>query len=88
MHRPVEETGEWLKSVMTGYYGYYAVPGSGQNLAAFRVEVLKRWKRILSRRSHKRKHTSAHFYKYIGERWVPRPRIRHPYPEERLIVMT
>ena len=27
MHDPVRQTGEWLKSVVQGYFNYYAVPG-------------------------------------------------------------
>jgi len=28
MHDPVLQTGEWLKSVVQGYFNYYAVPGN------------------------------------------------------------
>jgi RNA-directed DNA polymerase len=28
MHDPVPRTGEWLKSVVQGYFNYYAVPGN------------------------------------------------------------
>jgi hypothetical protein len=28
MHDPVRQTGRWLKSVVQGYFNYYAVPGN------------------------------------------------------------
>jgi RNA-directed DNA polymerase len=27
-HEPVADTGKWLKSVVQGYFNYYAVPGN------------------------------------------------------------
>src|ERR1700751_5770076 len=33
MHDPVPETGGWLKSVVQGYFHYYAVPGNLESLA-------------------------------------------------------
>ena len=35
MHRPVSETGRWLRSVVRGYYQYHAVPGNLPMLATF-----------------------------------------------------
>jgi len=31
-----EKPGEWLKSVVHGYFNYYAVPGTLDTLAVFR----------------------------------------------------
>jgi hypothetical protein len=28
MHNPMPETGSWLRSVVRGYFNYYAVPGN------------------------------------------------------------
>src|SRR5437588_12180205 len=36
MHDPVPRTGEWLKSVVQGYFNYHAVPGNLESLAALR----------------------------------------------------
>ena len=34
-HRPVEEQGRWLGSVVRGYLGCYAVPGNGRRRTDF-----------------------------------------------------
>jgi hypothetical protein len=36
MHDPVPETEGWLKSVVHGYFNYYAAPGNLDSLAVFR----------------------------------------------------
>ena len=40
MHEPIAETGEWLKTVVRGYYQYYAVPGNTASLSVFRERLL------------------------------------------------
>ncbi len=35
MHDPVTQTGRWLKSVVQGYFNYYAVPGNLASLGVF-----------------------------------------------------
>jgi len=40
MHDPVRQTGEWLKSVVQGYFNYYAVPGNIGSLSRFRHRLL------------------------------------------------
>jgi len=87
MHRPVPETGGWLRSVMTGWYRYYAVPLTYRVLQSFRHQVMWLWHRTLRRRSDKDRTTWARLYR-LSERWLPKPRILHPYPSERLSVMT
>ena len=79
MHDPVHEVGNWLGRVLEGHYRYYGVPFNYDRLAAFRYHVLMRWKRTLARRSQKAKDTWARA-KYLANRYLPRPRILHPYP--------
>jgi RNA-directed DNA polymerase len=55
MHDPVPHTGQWLKSVVQGYFNYYAVPGNLASLGVFRDRVLALWWRTLRRRSQKRR---------------------------------
>src|SRR5271165_793751 len=43
MHDPVAQTGAWLKSVVQGYFNYYAVPGNTDSLNAFRTQVNRFW---------------------------------------------
>ena len=40
MHDPVPQTGQWLQSVVQGYFNYYAVPGNLTSLGMFRDRVL------------------------------------------------
>lgn len=88
-HAPRPVQGAWLSAVVRGWYGYFAVPGTHGHLARFRDEVTRHWHRALRRRSQKGartwswKHTAR-----LAERWLPRPRILHPYPDQRLIVST
>ncbi|HEY6370199.1 MAG TPA: reverse transcriptase domain-containing protein [Candidatus Sulfotelmatobacter sp.] len=37
MHDPLAQTGQWLKSIVRGYFNYYAVPGNTVSLSVFRT---------------------------------------------------
>jgi RNA-directed DNA polymerase len=87
MHRPIPETGKWLAKVVAGYYQYHAVPGNARALWAFRFHVGRLWWRTLNRRSQRSRCDRARL-KRLMDRWVPRPQILHPYPEQRLRVIT
>jgi len=84
MHHPIRETGPWLKSVLLGHYQYYGVPRNGRALSAFRYYVIKRWRKTLKRRSHKRNRITWSYMERLAQKWLPRPRITHPYPQTRL----
>ena len=88
MHRPVPETGQWLRRVVQGYYNYHSVPRNGAAMRAFTRALLKHWWKILRRRSHKSNCDWQRFYHRIARRWMPKLRVMHPYPEHRLIVTT
>ena len=82
MHDPVAQTGAWLRSVVQGYFNYYAVPGNFDSLNAFRTQVSRFWHWTLLRRSQKRQFNWVKMRKQI-EYWIPKPRVLHPYPETR-----
>jgi group II intron reverse transcriptase/maturase len=82
MHDPVPQTGEWLKSVVQGYFNYYAVPGNLKSLAVFRDRLLGLWWRALRRRSQKHRFSWTRTLT-LGQRWLPQPRVLHPYPADR-----
>jgi RNA-directed DNA polymerase len=82
MHDPVPQTGEWLRSVLQGYFNYYAVPGNLDSLCVFRNRVLRLWGIALRRRSQKSRLNWARRLA-LAERWLPRPRVLHPYPVDR-----
>ncbi len=79
MHRPVAETGEWLARVVTGYYRFHAVPGNSRTLARFRHRLCRIWRHVLLRRSQRGRLTWARLQCYF-RRWLPVPKILHPYP--------
>jgi RNA-directed DNA polymerase len=79
MHEPVAETGKWLKSVVQGYFNYHAVPGNIDCLLVFRWRVTRLWRQVLIRRGQ-RGYLNWARMRRLEERWVPCPRLLHPYP--------
>ena len=86
-HVPVPEVGRWLASVIRGHMNYYAVPRNFEAVAAFRNEVIKHWRWALSRRSQKAHVTWPRMLR-IARACLPRVRIVHPYPNQRLCLRT
>jgi group II intron reverse transcriptase/maturase len=86
-HLPVPEQGRWLASVLSGHYRYYAVPDNIRALDAFREEVIRHWLRALRRRSQRSRMTWERMRR-IARRWLPRPRILHPWPTTRFDART
>jgi group II intron reverse transcriptase/maturase len=84
-HKPIAEQGAWLQSVLRGYYAYYAVPTNGRPLAAFREQVKRLWLKSLRRRSDKHRMTWDRMLR-LAARWLPQPRIVHPWPDARFDV--
>jgi RNA-directed DNA polymerase len=85
MHQPIPQQGRWLKQVVRGYFKYHAVPTNFRALKAFRDEITRGWRRALSRRSHKAGLTWAAMNRLIDD-WLPKPRILHPWPDQRFAV--
>jgi RNA-directed DNA polymerase len=81
-HLPIPDQGRWLTSVLQGHYRYYAVPDNSHALRGFRERIIRHWRRALSRRSQKDRMTWEQFYRY-ERRWLPQPRILHPWPDAR-----
>src|ERR1700693_4457543 len=82
MHEPVADVGAWLKRVVDGYYRYHAVPGNLAVLGRFRERLCRYWRHVLRRRSQRRKPDWEQL-RPIFDRWIPRPRTLHPYPDKR-----
>jgi RNA-directed DNA polymerase len=51
-------------------------------LEAFRTETVRGWLRALRRRSQRRRLKWVRFRQHV-DRWLPHPKILHPYPNER-----
>jgi RNA-directed DNA polymerase len=81
-HDPVQQTGEWLRSVVQGYFNYHAVPGNGRSMGKFREQVARYWRLALRRRSQKSRMTWDRF-RPLAQRWIPVQRVLHPFPRER-----
>jgi group II intron reverse transcriptase/maturase len=87
MHRPVAETGRWLRAVVQGYLNYFAVPGNQRACEIVRTEVNRAWFTALRRRSQRaRSCMNWKRFNSLVRRWIPRVRVLHPYPNERLVV--
>ena len=84
-HRPISELGTWLASVLRGYYNYYGVPGNYGSLKRFRWQLAGAWCWVLRRRSQRHRMSWERFRR-LRKRWLPLPRITHPWPAERLRV--
>jgi len=87
LHTPIPEQGEWLRAVVAGHTQYYGVPMNHRALKLFRFQVGWLWHRALSRRSQKG-HVRWDRMTRLIKRWLPSPRICHPYPLRRLGVVT
>ena len=83
-HRPIPEQGKWLRAVVGGYFNYMAVPGTSKVLSVFRKQVARLWIRALRRRSHKAQKLTWVKMRPRIDAWLPKPRIGHPYPTDRL----
>jgi RNA-directed DNA polymerase len=85
MHEPIPKQGKWLARVVGGYFNYHAVPTNGPMLATFRFQVAELWRRTLRRRSQKDRMNWQRITR-LADRWLPPPRILHPWPELRFAV--
>jgi RNA-directed DNA polymerase len=82
MHWPIPEQGKWLRQVVRGHFGYYAVPTNVRALSAFRYYVTDLWRRTLRRRSQRHALTWERMMKLAND-WLPQTRILHPWPNQR-----
>lgn len=62
-HLPIREQAKALNRKLNGHYNYYGISGNSKGIKKFFWEVLRIWKKWLSRRSHKA--------------WIPWERFRH-----------
>jgi group II intron reverse transcriptase/maturase len=81
-HDPVAQTGEWLRSVVQGYFNYHAVPGNLDSLGTFRVRLLRLWRTQLLHRSQRHRPIWDRLDR-LAARWLPLPRVLHPWPTQR-----
>ena len=82
MHEPLGQTGTWLRSVAQGFYQYHAVPGNLRAMNTFRHRLRRLWRSTLRHRSQ-RPNVSWRRIGPLFDRWLPAPRVLHPYPGAR-----
>ena len=87
MHHPIPEQGHWLARVLQGHYNYYAVPDNSEALRGFRRAIERLWRHALARRSQKGRITRERLRR-LAARWLPQPRILHPWPSVRFDART
>ena len=85
MHHAIPDQGRWLQQVVDGFFNYHAVPTNTAALMAFRDHVAHLWFRTLWRRSQRRDFTWSHALR-LAQAWLPRARVRHPWPDARFAV--
>lgn len=86
-HKPIPVQGAWLRRVIQGYFGYHAIPTNLRRLGSFRTQVIRAWHRSLRRRSQRSGITWLQMTARI-KRWIPSVRALHPWPDQRLRVIT
>src|SRR5271167_1292927 len=84
-HQAIPLQGEWLRSVVSGYFNYHAVPTNSRALTVFHYHIRRLWLRTLQRRSQSDGSTWQRIEKLAAD-WLPKPRILHPWPRERFAV--
>jgi RNA-directed DNA polymerase len=85
MHDSLASQGQWLQRVYRGYCAYHAVPTNLAQLRTFRHHIAVCWWRLLRRRSQKDRIRWETITRAV-DRWLPSPRVLHPWPDRRFLV--
>jgi RNA-directed DNA polymerase len=86
-HEPIPAQGAYLASVVRGYFAYHAVPTNKSAVSSFKTEVERLWRHALRRRGDRRPVNWERVHT-LAQRWLPPPRILHPWPNRRFDVRT
>ena len=87
LHHPIAVVGKWLRVVLLGHYRYYGIPGNSRKLQSFKFHLSRLWYKVLLRRSQRHCLDWKRMNRLI-DRWLPQPRICHPYPDLGMYVIT
>ena len=82
LHEPLASVGEWLRKVVAGFYQYHAIPGNLDRLSVFRYLLTQLWRLVLSHRGQRSRVLWSRLTPLL-DRWLPVPRVLHPYPSVR-----
>ncbi len=75
-HASIQEQSRVLGQMLRGFNAYYGIRGNSRSLSAFLHEARSRWKKWLSRRSHKAWVTWEAFDRMVRRFPLPQPRMR------------
>ena len=78
-HEAVALTGKWLRSVVQGFFNYYAVPGNLDSLLTFRARLIRLWRTQLRQRGQRHRLNWERIGK-LAVRWLPVPSVLYPWP--------
>jgi len=87
MHLPVSLQGKWLRAVLQGHMNYYAIPCNLPLVGMFRTQLIRLWYKTLKRRSQKSRLNWSKM-PLTADKYLPKARVLHPWPERRFEVMT
>lgn len=87
LHRPIGETGAWLRRALRGHLNYYAVPGNQPGLRYFFRCVRRYWFKSLRRRSQRHR---MNWQRFTGLwlRFAPPILLVHDHPARRFDATT
>lgn len=83
IHADLPRVGMLLQQVIRGWNQYYAVPGNYRRLEQFRDALQVMWLHALRRRSQRGRRLTWTKFAKLTDRWLPTPKILHPYPSVR-----
>jgi RNA-directed DNA polymerase len=78
-HAPVPWQHHQLVRKLQGHYAYYGIPGNLDALRLFRLQVIRRWRKWLGRRSHRARWRWERFTRFL---------IRYPLPQAKIVHAT
>jgi len=78
-HAPVSWQHHQLVRKLQGHYAYYGIPGNLDALRLFRLQVIRRWRKWLGRRSHRARWRWERFTRFL---------IRYPLPQAKIVHAT
>ena len=87
MHLPIREHGAWLRSAYIGHLNHYGVPGNSEAIGTLRFWLVRDWWRTLTRRSQRSRLSWTRMRRIVAK-WLPPPRITHPWPNARFDART
>jgi hypothetical protein len=82
-HAPVVEQHAWRTRVLRGHYRSYGVPTNRRARDPVRVHIEEMWHRSLQRRSPRGRGTVEERPAFARRFPLPRPKIPHPWPNQR-----